>query len=58
MNKEFLQTELDFTPLISSSQIFALTLLCLAFIVFFIIFRKKSPAAARHCSMRINGNAA
>ena len=51
MNKEFLQTELDFTPLISSSQIFALTLLCLAFIVFFIIFRKKAllPRAIALC---------
>lgn len=42
MNKEFSQTEFDFTPLISNVSIFALALLCLTFIIFFIVFRKKA----------------
>lgn len=42
MNKEFSQTEFDFTPLISLSYIYAFGFLCLAAVVFFIAFRQKA----------------
>jgi hypothetical protein len=42
MNKEFSQTQFDFTPLISITHIYALVFLCLAAVVFFVAFRQKA----------------